>query len=278
MYSRLFDISVQHPAYPNGRCMDARIVSHPTHASGERALARHRMLARVRPGGIEVAVRVDQDATGIRPALAWPDSLVLGFEMTVAGPDFASLTNLNAHGQGMVPIYRNGVGAAGPAQFGLHGEVERPAPGVVLLVEVSGLRPAWLAAPPQFGLALAVRQLPWVYYVLTRRMHSDTPRIEAGTGGSSPSFSCKQLTSGNTPLRADPMGRALMRQFAPSRCYRLLSRRPLAMPGAGTPRLGLHVGTELLVPDLPRPSPHSSTMLAVGAAAQQACLYRVVEY
>jgi hypothetical protein len=274
-YMRLFEIQVEHAAYPGGSA-DLRLRPRAGHASGERALARHRLLARLRPGAIEVLVPVG-DGSPPQPLTRLPHGLQLGFELEAPGAAAAQLTDTAAWQGLAVPTYGNdGVKPALLLAEGATGPGDRPAPGCVARVEITGIDTQWLAAAPRFTVHLAARQMPWVYYALTRRAQATAPHIEDRHGKPALKFGVKRLTPRNAQL--DARGRALLAQHPDHRCWRLLSRRPVPLQAGGHAPLALYAGPELLIAQLGAPPLQQSTVLALKPAQPSHCLYRVVRY
>lgn len=279
-YRRLFGIEVRHAASANGRCRGVNIRPRDDDPSGARMLARHRMLLRPLPGGIEVVIGVVDGAGGEVPALPWQDGFTLGLELQDRGLDFASLAGLPPPRGALRPTFRNDdtAPALQLSKTAARAAPVGPVPEVLAWIEIAGATPGWLAAPPQFTLGLSTRELPWLYYLVTRRAGSEPPRIQSTGRAGSPNFSCKLLTSASTRGGADPVGSALLERHPGARCYRMTSRRALPLGGAARAPLSLSAGNEVLLAELPRPSAASAVMVATGSADRQACLHCIVEY
>jgi hypothetical protein len=279
-YQPLFMLQVRHSGYPDGRCDNLAIAPRTDHASGERALARHRLLARTRGHVTEVMARAEGQAETLRPTVAL-DALTLGFELRTTGSGFASNTDLSAWAAvtGM-PHYVN---EAGHLQLvtaqRLAASHVQPAsariPTVLAHIEIVGANAKWLASPPTFTLEFAPRQVLWVYYLLTKRTQGDDPHIEDGDRKHPLAFVRKRLTAANTPASADPIGARLLQRNPEHRCHRLVSKRPVAWRQAARRQLSLYLGDELLIRELATPSLDNSAQLAKPA---RETLYRVVVY
>lgn len=282
-YQRLFEIRVEHAAYPGGRCADLRLMPRAGHPSGERALARHRMLTRPRPQGIEVVLPVT-DSVPARPLLRLPEGLVIGFDVQIGGPAFASLTDLESWRALRVPTYKAeaaGAAAAGAERRlrlaeGAASAAERLAPETAARVVIDGLREEWLAAPPTFRLELAAQQMPWIYYALTRKAAGEPPRIQDDKGKPALKFDVAQLTARNTAN--DPRGRALLASYPEQRCFRLVSKRAVPLQIGARAALALYAGNELVIGELGAPSWQQSTAVTLKAGATRHCLFRVVQF
>jgi hypothetical protein len=272
---RLFEIRVEHAAFPGGGA-DLRLRPRAGHAAGDRALARHRLLVRARPGAVEVLVAVG-DGTPPQPLTRLPQGLHLDFELEAPGAAVAQLTDTTAWRALAVPTYGNeGAKPALHLADGASGPGDRPAAGCVARVEIRGLDTQWLSAPPSFTVHLAARQMPWVYYALTRGPQAAAPHIEDHHGKPALKFAVKRLTPRNA--QHDARGRALLAQHPDHRCWRLLSRRPVPLQAGGRAPLALYAGTELLIGALGAPPLQQSTVLALKPAQPSHCLYRVVRY
>jgi hypothetical protein len=289
-YQPLFRLQVRHGGYPDGRCDHLQIVPRTDHPSGERALARHRLLVRTHPHVTEVMTRVD----GQGAALAF-DQLTLGFELRATGSDFAGNTDLSAWaGVAGLPRYIGEAGRPGPelsregretrlqldaaqrvAEPQRHSPATSRAATVLARIDIVDASTAWLSAPPTFTLEFAPRQSLWVYYLLTQRTHGDDPHIEDGDRKHPLAFVRKRLTAANTPASADPIGARLMQRNPGHRCHRLVSKRPVAWRQAARRQLSLYLGDELLIRELATPSLHNSAILA---KPQRETIYRVVVY
>jgi hypothetical protein len=272
-FTRLFELRINHAAYPGGRCADIRIEPRTAHPTGVRTLARHRLLARARPHGLEVLAQVDDGADVFRSALPVASKLVFGFELRVTGSEFATVTDLQAWAGQDQPVYRATGPASGPLQL-VEDAPERQL-GVAALLEVTGLTLASLTTPPTFTLELAARRVPWVYYLSSAR--PELPRIE--DRASEPvAFTREQLTLANTSASADPIGRRLLERHPDRSCYRVRSAQPIAIQRGVRRPLSLYLGDEQLIRELPLPSIHNSTLLSLGLAEPRQALYHVVEY
>jgi hypothetical protein len=271
-YQPLFMLQVRHAGYPDGRCDHVQLVARSDDPSGERALARHRLLVRARPYGVEVMARVEGQADTLRPTVAL-DGLSLGFELRAIGSGFATNTDLSAWANAAgVPHYA-AVDDAGQLQLVEPGP--SAAPGVLARIDIHAVRAAWLAAPPTFTLELAPRSAVWVYYLLTKRELGQEPHIEDGDRKHPLVFVRKRLTAANTPASVDPIGARLLQRNPEHRCHRLVSKRPVAWRQTARRQLSLYLGDELLIRELATPALQNSATLA---KPSRETLYRVVVY
>jgi hypothetical protein len=269
-YQPLFMLQVRHAGYPDGRCDHVQLVARSDHPSGERALARHRLLVRTRPHGIEVMARVEGQGAELRPTVAL-DRLSLGFELRAIGSGFATNTDLAAWANTTgVPHY---VTDAGQLQLASPGP--SAAANVLARIDVHDVSAAWLAEPPTFTLEFAPRSTLWVYYLLTKRGQGEDPHIEDGDRKHPLAFVRKRLTAANTPASVDPIGARLLQRNPEHRCHRLVSKRPVAWRQTARRQLSLYLGDELLIRELATPSLQNSAILA---KPRRETLYRVVVY
>jgi hypothetical protein len=272
-FQPVFELHLNHAAYPNGRCSELRIEPRAQHPTGARALARHRLLARQRPHGLDVIAQLDDGADVFRSAFPAVSELVFGFELQVTGSEFATVTELAAWTNLACPVYR----ATGPGQLQLVPDSleARPRPGVAALLEITGLTPA-LSGPSIFTLDFAARSVPWVYYLLTARELPEPPRIE-DTGSKPLTFVREQLTLAKTTASADPIGRRLLERHPEHRCYRFRSKKALPLQRGARRKLAVHLGEQLLIGELPPPSITNFTLLTLKTGPRQV-LFKVVEY
>jgi hypothetical protein len=282
-YLPLFLLQVRHTGYPDGRCEHVHIVPRSDHPSGERALARHRLLARTRPQGTEVMASVEGQDETLRPTIAL-DDLTLGFELRVTGSSFAANTDLSAWtATGTeIPHY---VSTEGQLQLATPSRLSDPqlrpvakpaaTSSVLAQIDILGANAAWLSAPPTFTLEFEPRQAVWVYYLLTKRAQGIDPRIEDGDHKHPLAFVRKRLTAANTPASADPIGARLLQRNPGHRCHRMTSKRPVAWRQTARRQLSLYLGDELLIRELATPPLENSAILA---KPQRETFYRVVVY
>lgn len=287
-YERLFDVQIRHAAYPAGRSSELQLVPSVARASGVRALARHRLLSRPRPLGLEVTGQ----AADLQPAIAF-GQLTLSFDLRVLGTDFTSLTDLSAWSNIAAPILRvapdHDGKAGGPLQVSASAPGVRHPVGVAAVVEIVA-NPAWHAAPPTFTFEFEAREVLWAYYLVTSRPKGATPRIQDGDSKHPLTFVRKQLTLANTSASVDPIGRRMLERYPDRRCFRMLSKRQLAVQRTARRQLALYLGDELLIRELATPSIHSFTSITRTSpelrdssppdrgTSEPNSLYRVVEY
>lgn len=276
-YQPLFMLQVRHAGYPDGRCDHVQLVARGDHPSGERALARHRLLVRTRPHGIEVMARVEGQGDELRPTVAL-DGLSLGFELRAIGSGFATNTDLSAWANTTgVPHYVADAGQLQLAELAELAESSGPSAGAGVLarIDVLAVRAAWLAEPPTFTLEFTARSALWVYYLLTKRGQGEDPHIEDGDRKHPLGFVRKRLTAANTPASVDPIGARLLQRNPEHRCHRLVSKRPVAWRQTARRQLSLYLGDELLIRELATPSLQNSAILA---KPPRETLYHVVVY
>lgn len=269
IYRRLFDLEVRHDWFSGGPCLDLQIAPKPGSPAGARALARHRLLSRPRPGGLEICGPLDADSLPLIPY----DGLTLGFDLVVSGPDFPDYTDLaDWHGPGL-PTYRN----KPDRSLTLHpGPLARPA-GVSAAIEIADITAAWLSDPPSFRVTLPARRPHWVYYLLTARPGDLAPQILDGEPERGLAFERLLLTP--EVLADDLVGRRLLARNPGRRCFRFTSAQPIACRRAPLRQLALHLGDEQLVRELPSPDIHSHATLKVAPeGAPTDSLFRVLEY
>lgn len=272
-HRRLFDVRVRHDFFPGGTCPDLRIEPRAGHASGARVLARHRLVARPQPDGLEIVGPVDGDD---QPFVAFAGDLRLAFDVRVDGNDFAHYTDLTGWSQNDRPSYHGSDPAGGGLSLGT--SFAAP-PGVVAGIEISGIAAAWLVRPPRFVLEFSARQALWVFYLLTTRAGDLPPQIVDGEPGRALVFEPTLLSSANTTAADDPVGHRLLARHPGHRCFRVISDRPIACRRAPLRRLGLHLGDELLIRELPNPSIHEHATIRVAPAQEpRNSLFRVIEF
>lgn len=270
---RLFDLRVRHDFYGDGRCPDLELRPRSWHPSGERALARHRLVARVQPDGLEIVAPVD---AGGKPVIGLEPGLVLGFDVRVVARALPQYTRLDGW-TGARPVYRNHDASGGPLAP-VTSEL-RPPTAVAAGLEVVGATAAWLAAPPTFTLELQARENLWVYYLLTSRSDDAAPEIADGDGQRALGFSRELLSPATATAQTDPVGAGLLARHPERRCWRMISRRAIACRHAPLRQLSLRLGDELLIRELTSPSIHDQTTIKVEpSAAPQQSLYCVIEY
>lgn len=272
-YQRLFDLRIDHGFCTGARCSDVRIEPRAWHASGVRALARHRLVVRAQPGGLEIVGPVDGND---RPFINLADELRLGFDVRVTGPDFAHYTDFATWPAIEKPVF-HGSDPAGGA-LGL-GSGPSPPQGVAAGIEISGINGAWLSAPPRFVLEFQARKALWVFYLITPRQTAALPEIVDGEPLRALTFARRLLSPDNTSATADPVGYRLMASYPERRCFRMASDRLITGQRAPLRRLALHLGDEILLRELPNPSIHSHTTLKVEPSPEPCnSLFRVIEF
>ncbi len=269
-HRRLFDLRVRHAFHAGGGSPDLEIEPRAWHPGGARALARHRLLARPRPDGLEILAELDAHG---EPQIRLSDDLTLGFDVRVTGPDFAHTTDLEPWTGLAAPTYRGSAPAGGALTLG---HASTPHPHMVAAgIEISGITAAWLTAPPRFTLELPARRALWVYYLMTTRGDGASPQIRDLEPSRALEFQGEQLAPGTD----DPIGHRLVARHPERRCHRFTSARPIACHRAPLRQLALMLGQDLLIQDLPNPAIHSHATIKVGPAQEPSnTLFRVIEY
>lgn len=269
-HRRLFDLRVRHDFHVGGGSPDLEIEPRSWHPGGARALARHRLLARPRPDGLEILAELDAHGD---PQIHLADDLTLGFDVRVTGPDFVHTTDPDPWTGLAAPTYRGSAPAGGALTLG---PASTPHPkDVAAGIEISGITPAWLTAPPRFTLDLPARRALWVYYLCTTRSNGASPQIHDLEPTRALAFQGEQLA----PETDDPIGQRLLARNPERRCYRFTSARPIACQRAPLRQLALMLGQDLLIQDLPNPAIQSHATLKVGPAKEPSnTLFRVIEY
>lgn len=270
-HRRLFSVQVIHD-FAEGACPDLRI--EPRSPSGVRALARHRLVARPRQGGIEVIGPVDGDA---RPVVGFAEDLALRFDLKSVGADFVHYNDPAPWEETLRPTYRGSAGSGGPMSLGT-GSMDHP-PEVVAGIEIAGIAASWLAQPPRFTLELRARAALWVFYLLTSRRSGASPQIRDGEPGRELAFEPVLLAPGEVDPASDPVGHSLLARLPDRRCFRFTSANPIACRRAPLHRLALYLGDELLIRELPNPAIHNHSTLKVQPdQSPRETLFRVIEY
>jgi hypothetical protein len=269
-HRRLFDLRVRHDFYAGGGSPDLTIEPRTWNPDGARALARHRLLARPQPDGLEILAEQDADD---QPQIRLAHDLTLGFDVHVTGSEFVHYTAPGPYPGPAAPTYRGSAPAGGTLT--LAPVTTRSPRDVAASIEISGITANWLAAPPRFTLDLPARSALWVYYLTTARGNGATPQIHDLEPTRALVFEGEQLT----PATDDPIGRRLLAHHPDRRCHRFTSTRPIACHRTPLRQLALMLGQDLLIQDLPNPAIHSHATLKVGPAEEPSnTLFRVIEY
>ena len=125
------------------------------------ALAGHRLVLRSRPDGVEVVAPVDANDLD-RCFIALAPNLTLRFDLQGPAAELANYSDLSGLRALAAPCFTNG--GSTKAQLTLSEGQQALARGALATVEISGLADGWLAAPPNFVVALAAREVRWIYY------------------------------------------------------------------------------------------------------------------
>jgi len=264
-HAPLFSVAIGHEYLAGAPSPDLEISPHDGQ-DGARALARHRLIARPRPGELQVLAPLDPDD---RPVVTIAN-LPLRFDLRVTGPDFASYTdtrnwpqNPRFHGTTSGPLAL----AAGPPL----------AHGVVASLEIAGVDASWLAAPRRFTLALPATNPHWVFYTLTARPGDVLPEIRDDEPGRGIAFTRVPLA--DVDPSEDLVGHRLAARNPGRRAFRFTSVEPVPTRRAARRQLALYLGGDLLLRELPCPSIHSPTTIRAQSPAEpRESLFRVIEY
>lgn len=271
-YRRLFEVEVRHEFDGDVGSPDLEIEPRTWRDDGRRMLERQRLIARPRPGGVEVLAEVDGEG---KPRISLEGGIRLAFDLRVGG-DFILYTDVDAWASAPLPTYRASSPGGGPLALEV-GEAG-PRAGIVAALEIVGVTDEWIAAPPRFTLDLAAQRARWVYYLITGRDAAGPPKIEDRRQGGGLAFTVAELGEA-TSEADDPVGRRLQGLHAGRRCFRLTSASAVVCRRAPLRRLALLLGDEVLVPELPNPSIHSRSRLKVEADDEPTTtLFRVLEY
>lgn len=277
-YRTLFDVQVRHEFFADAACPDLRVTPSTSVPGGARALERHRLIARPRPGGLEIVGPVDGDG---KPLIAFEPDLRLRLDVTATGPDFAHYTDpadwAGRQGPHKLPRYRGSSPGGGALTLDTLAGPHPPA--VAAAIEVSGISAGWLAAPPRFTLDLHARRALWTYYLLTARPNGADPELRDDEPDRGLVFERLLLAPGGVSAADDPVGHGLLARNPGRRCFRFASLTPLALRRAPTRRLSLYLGAEQLVRELPSPDIHGLATLTVAPEGPPLdSLFCVLEY
>jgi hypothetical protein len=144
-YRLLTRLRIRHGYYASGRCTDIAIT--PS-ARGARALARHRLVLKIVPDGLQILAPLDPEGA---PLIALDEGLRVRFQLRVERPGFMDITDLSAHAGTREPVYSNLTGAAENRAIELvEGPLEGELRGAFAELELGGLAASWLADPPEF--------------------------------------------------------------------------------------------------------------------------------
>lgn len=272
-YRRLFDVRTRHDYFLGGPCPDLAIELRAWPSMHARMLSRHRLVARPQPDGVEILGPVDDTD---QPLVAFADELRVSFDVRVSGDGFAHYTDLSGWPQHDRAFFRGEGPSGGP--LALNSSFVAP-PGVIAGIEIVGISAAWLAAPPRFVLELKAQQTLWAFYLLTARPGDLSPQIVDGEQERALEFQPEILSFMKTARADDPVGHGLLVRHPDRRCFRMLSRRAIACRSAPLRRLGLQLGGETLIRELPGPSIHDHALVRPAPVSElQSSLFRVIEF
>ncbi len=271
-YQRIFELQIRHGYYVDGRCTDLAIEP-STSEDGERALARHRLLAKPRAGGLEVVGPVDGEG---KPFIAL-EGLRLRFDLRIASSNFVRATDLATWTKLVAPRYRNKSGVTGKLELAEKAASPHP-PGIAAAVQISNISSSWLAKPPSFTLELSPLSTLWVYYLTTTRSNGAAPQISDSDPERPLAFESTLLSPNDALASSDPIGHGLLRRYPDRRCFRLISGQLLACQQAPRRKLALYLGDELLIRELANPAIQDFTILTLEPNKPRDSLFRVVEF
>jgi len=264
-HAPLFSLAIRHEYLAGAPSRDLDISPH-TGPDGARALARHRLLTRQRPGELLVLAPL---AAGGEPVVTISD-LLLRFDVRVASPDFAHYTDTRHWPER--PQFRGTTPgplalAAGPPL----------AHDVAASLEIAGVDRTWLADPPRFTLELAAPNPHWVFYTLTARAGDVLPEIRDDEPGRGIAFTRVPLA--DVDPADDLVGHRLAARNPGRRGFRFTSVDPVPTRRVARRQLALYLGADLLLRELPCPSIHSPTTIRAQSPAEpRESLFRVIEY
>lgn len=254
-YAVLFELTVTHGFYQDGRCGDLAIVP-----SGEttRLLRNHRCTVSTLPSGLRVLMALDSQ-TGL-PLLPIAPDTVLRFHLELQNPDFNLFTDLSALTAQAVPVFTS-AGQQGRLLLADRRPGAEALPrGAFAAVELrlgdAGPGAAVPEGPstPVFTLAFAPKKARWAYYCITDRSGAELEIRDGAPAGLPLLFGAEgrtRLDEHSDP--ADPIGTQCLQRFPGQRCTRMLSDD--VVPCSEQPRkyLELRQGTERLLAQLPNP-------------------------
>ncbi len=264
-HAPLFSVAIGHEYLAGAPSPDLEISPH-NGPDGARALARHRLIARPRPGELQVLAPLGADD---KPVVTISD-LPLRFDVRITGPDFASYTDTRHWPQH--PQFRGTT--PGPLVLAAGPPLPRD---VVASIEIAGVDATWLTAPRRFTLELPATNPHWVFYTLTARPGDVLPEIRDDEPGRGITFTREPLADVDPAL--DPVGHRLAARNPGRRAFRFTSVDPVPTRRAARRQLALYLGGDLLLRELPCPSIHSPTTIRAQSPAEpRESLFRVIEY
>ncbi|MFV8751778.1 hypothetical protein ACNOYE_14630 [Nannocystaceae bacterium ST9] len=267
----LVELRVQHDGYPKGRCTGVQIQPREWQPSGTRALARHRLLTRPQPDGLDVLGRLDERG---KPFLDFR-GLELSFDMLVLERDFVLRSDLEPLRKLDAPTWRRP--RSGNELKLKAGAAPLPA-GVLAGIELTDVDAGWLRNPRRFVMVVPAKQALLVFYLVGRR-NGATPTILTGEGSRSIGFVCESLPEVEDLASRDPVGAALVARHPGQPIHRLATEQAQAARSQALRGLALRLGEQTLLAELPTPSIHQHTTLALTADSKpRDALYRVLEY
>ncbi|MFM7235328.1 MAG: hypothetical protein ACKOYK_00925 [Cyanobium sp.] len=243
------------------------------HPLGQRALERHRLLWRPLAGGLRVLLPLQSDGT---PFISF-DSLTLWLELRRQRADIAysmDLSTLEAHNPA---IFRNTAGASTLTLESKPGDLlEIPKANPPLAwVELRDLASSAISNPPAYGLALPLRQVRWVYYIVTDRLDR-IPSISDSDSSRALDFELTAFPL-NTPASiSDRVAEALLANHPRARVYRLNSKRSPPADGLPLKGLRLRMADQTCINDLPAPPNDQWMPWPVLNNPPQTALYSVI--
>jgi len=244
-YEPLFEISIVHPYYEDGRCPDIRVVAS---AESDALLRQHRAIVKGRPQGVLVVVPVNDEGTLHLP---FPDGAAVSFDVRVTGEDFHLVTDRTA----MPPMK-------------------------VDIAGLSALAPS--ASPASYAVTFTARPARWVYYVVTDvPKGTGTGDLTIVDMGASPlvfgDANKRDLVA--APDESDPVARRLAALYPDKRRLRFVSDAAVPAREASRKYVELRVDGSMVREHLPNPSIRAFSRIGVGdPAAAMDVVYTVIEH
>lgn len=267
----LLALRVHHEGYPKGRCTGVAITPREWAPSGARALARHRLVARARPDGLDLLGCVDERG---RPFLDF-DDLALSFDMKVREPEFMIRSDVALLRKPANPTWRR---SRGGERLKLRAGATPLPSGVLAGVELDKVDASWLRQPRRFVIDIPAKQALIVFYLIGPA-GGPAPQVVDADATRSLQFRCETLVADAELARRDPIGATLLDHHPERSVHRLSSDTPLVAHPKALRGLGLRVGDRNLRAELPSPAHHHHTMITLSADSKpRDALYRVLEF
>ncbi|MEB3156010.1 MAG: hypothetical protein VKO26_01060 [Cyanobacteriota bacterium] len=243
------------------------------HPDGQRALTRHRLLWRPLADGLRVSLPLQADGT---PFIAF-DNLNLWFELHRERADIAYSVDLNALEARRPAIFRGTPGTSTltldsqPADLSAIPTANPP----LAWVELRGLASSDAANPRTYRLDLPLRQVRWVYYVVTDRLDR-VPSISDSDSGRAFDFELTTFPVAAPPNLSDRVAEALVAAHPQAKVHRLHSKRSPPTDGQPLKGLRLRMADQTCINDLPAPPSDQWMPWPVLNNPPQTALYSVI--